>query len=267
MSGHTAGMAIDPDLVRALHLLSEDRAGAARDAPAPHHVFQSSTIAALMDGRYDGDLTVGEVLAHGDLGLGTLAGLDGELVIVDGMARVARVDRTLSPVDHATATPFAVVTPFAPGPPHVLGALDHHELLARLDSLAPSAVSAVRLEGAFRRLRLRSVPRQEPPYPPLDQVVRMQEEWEAGTIEAVLVGFRFPARAAGLEVPGWHLHAAARDGSTGGHVLVANLASGTAWLDAADEVHVELPPGVRLEAADAAMQEGIRRAETHRGGA
>ncbi len=52
MSGHTPGMAIDPDLVRALHLHSEDRAQAAHDAPVPHHLFQSSTIAALMDGRY-----------------------------------------------------------------------------------------------------------------------------------------------------------------------------------------------------------------------
>lgn len=267
MSGHTPGMAIDPDLVRALHLHSEDRAEAAHDAPVPHHLFQSSTIAALMDGRYDGDMTVAEVLAHGDLGLGTLAGLDGELVIVDGVARVGRVDGTLSPVDPGTTTPFAVVTPFAPGPPAALAALDHDALLARLDSLAPAPVSAVRIEGTFRRLRLRSVPRQDPPYPPLDEVVRHQAEWETGAIAAVLVGFRFPSGAAGLEVPGWHLHAAARDGSTGGHVLVADLDAGTAWLDAAREVHVELPPGVRLEAADTAMREGIQRAETHRGDA
>lgn len=258
-------MGIDPDLVRALHLRAEDRAAAARDAPAPHHLFQTSTIAALMDARYDGDMTVGEVLAHGDLGLGTLAGLDGELVIVDGMARVARVDGSLSPVDPATTTPFAVVTPFAPGPPLQLGSLAHDHLLDRLAAAAPAPVSAVRVEGTFRRLRLRSVPRQQPPYPPLHEVVRQQAEWEAGEIQAVLVGFRFPARAAGLEVPGWHLHAMARDASTGGHVLVADIQEGTAWLDAAHEVHVELPPGVALSTADAAMREAITRAETRPG--
>lgn len=256
-------MALDPHLVRALHISSEDRAGAARDPAAAHHLFQASTIAALMDARYDGDVTVAEVLAHGDLGLGTLAGLDGELVIVDGVARVARVDRSFSPVAPSTTTPFAVVTPFAPGAPVALGTLAHDALLGRLDALARAPVCAVRVDGAFTRLRLRSVPRQSPPYPPLGEVVQQQAEWEAGPIDAVLVGFRFPAEAAGLEVPGWHLHAAAADGSTGGHVLVADLAEGEALLDAADEVHVELPPGVDLSAADAAMREGIRRAETH----
>lgn len=255
-------MAIDPDLVHALHLVAEDRHGAAGDSPAPHHVFQTSTVSALMDARYDGDLTVGEVLAHGDLGLGTLVGLDGELVVVDGQAWVARVDGSLSPVPASTTTPFAVVTPFAPGDPATLRDLAHDDLLAHLDALAPAAVCAVRVEGSFTRLRVRSVPRQYPPYPPLGEVVTRQAEWEAGAIEAVLVGFRFPALAAGLEVAGWHLHAMAHDHSTGGHVLVADLLEGTAWVDTAEEVHVELPPGVDIRAADAAMREEIARAET-----
>lgn len=255
-------MAIDPDLVRALHLVSEDRRAAAGDAAAPHHLFQTSTIAALMDSRYDGDLTVGEVMAHGDIGLGTLAGLDGELIIVDGQAHVGRPDGSLSPVDPSTTTPFAVVTPFAPGRPVDLGAMDHQALLGHLDGLARATVSAIRIEGSFRRLRLRSVPRQEKPYPPLDQVVKEQAEWEVADVDAVIVGFRFPAEAAGLEVPGWHLHAMARDLSTGGHVLAADITSGRAWLDGAEEVHVELPPGVEMTAADAAMREGIERAET-----
>lgn len=258
-------MAIDPDLVRALHLRAEDRRQAADDPAVPHHLFQASTISALMDARYDGHLTVGEVLAHGDLGLGTLAGLDGELVIIDGAARVARVDGTLTPVAPGTTTPFAVVTPFAPGPPVRLGPMDHHALLEELGALAPGAVTAVRIDGAFRRLRLRSVPRQQAPYPPLDEVVKAQAEWEAGAIHATLVGFGFPVEAVGVEVPGWHLHAAAADGSTGGHVLVADLEQGTAWLDACDEVHVELPPGVQLSTADARRREGIERAETRRG--
>ena len=260
-SGHTSTVAIDPDLVRALHLVSEDRRGAAADAPAAHHVFQTSTIAALMDSRYDGDLTVGEVMAHGDLGLGTLAGLDGELIIVDGRAYVGRTDGSLSPVDPATTTPFAVVTPFAPGYPVDLGEMDYHSLLARLDALAPAPVSAVRIEGRFRRLHLRSVPKQGRPYPPLDVVVTEQAEWDAHDLDAVVVGFRFPSEAAGLEVPGWHLHAMARDHSTGGHVLEADIESGRAWMDATDEVHVELPPGVEMTGADAAMRAGIEKAE------
>lgn len=49
-----------------------------------HELFQTSTVQALLEGAFDGDVTLGEVLEHGDLGLGTLEGLDGELIVLDG---------------------------------------------------------------------------------------------------------------------------------------------------------------------------------------
>ncbi|HZO77342.1 MAG TPA: acetolactate decarboxylase [Solirubrobacteraceae bacterium] len=51
-----------------------------------HTLFQTSTIEALLGGAFDGDLPLSELLQHGDLGLGTLNGLDGELVVIDGHA-------------------------------------------------------------------------------------------------------------------------------------------------------------------------------------
>ena len=202
-------MAIDPDLIRALHLTTEDHDGATRDTAAAHHVFQTSTVQALLDSRYEGDLTIAELLAHGDLGLGTLDSLDGELIVADGAAYVARVDGSVVAVDGTARTPFAVVTPFAPGPPTPVCGLDNAALLAEMDRQCPTTVAAVRVRGYFTRLRVRSVPKQQPPYPPLDRVVNDQVEWEIGPVDAVLVGFRFPTVAAGMEVPGWHLHALA----------------------------------------------------------
>ena len=200
-------MAIDPDLIHALHLVTEDRAAARDDRAEAHHVFQSSTVQALLDSRYEGDLAIGELLAHGDLGLGTLDGLDGELIVLDGQAWVARVDGSVSPVDPVVHTPFAVVTPFAPTSTVTVGPLANDQLLAELDRDLTGQVGAVRIRGHFSRLRVRSVPRQRAPYPPLDDVVTQQVEWEIGPIDATLVGFRFPQVATGMEVPGWHLHA------------------------------------------------------------
>ena len=37
-----------------------------------------------MAGLYGGTMTVGELLEHGDLGLGTLDSIDGELIVLDG---------------------------------------------------------------------------------------------------------------------------------------------------------------------------------------
>ena len=255
-------MAIDPELIHALHLHVEDHDAAAADRATAHHVFQTSTVQALIDCRYEGDLTIAELLSHGDHGLGTIDGLDGELIVVGGEAFVARVDGSVSPVPDHVCTPFAVVTPFAPGDPHALAACDHDTLLSELDARCTNAVQAVRIRGHFTRLRVRSVPGQTPPYPPLDDVCAGQVEWEIGPVSATLVGFRFPAIATGLEVPGWHLHAISDDRTCGGHVLIADMDRGTIELDAATEVHCELPTGVEITRAAADTANRIHAAET-----
>ena len=52
----------------------------------PVKLFQYNTLGALMAGLYGGTMTVGELLEHGDLGLGTLDSIDGELIVLDGKA-------------------------------------------------------------------------------------------------------------------------------------------------------------------------------------
>src|SRR5262245_19544577 len=47
-------------------------------------LFQVSTTGALVQGVYKGVVTLGALKEHGDFGLGTFEGLDGELVALDG---------------------------------------------------------------------------------------------------------------------------------------------------------------------------------------
>ena len=57
-----------------------------RKVQEPVKLFQYNTLGALMAGLYGGTMTVGELLEHGDLGLGTLDSIDGELIVLDGKA-------------------------------------------------------------------------------------------------------------------------------------------------------------------------------------
>src|SRR2546427_10223 len=68
---------LDERLIRALHVEAL-RHTELRAEHEPHVLFQASTIGALLQGAYDGDVTFAELAQHGDLGLGTLHGLDGE---------------------------------------------------------------------------------------------------------------------------------------------------------------------------------------------
>src|ERR1700716_3234411 len=75
-------------------------------------VYQFSTISALLDGVYDGDATVADILRHGDFGLGTFNHLDGEMVILDGVCYRLRADGTATRAAGTDRTPFAAVTRF-----------------------------------------------------------------------------------------------------------------------------------------------------------
>jgi len=67
-------------------------------------VFQVSTIKALLAGVYDGEVTFGQLKQQGDLGLGTLNGLDGEMVAVDGRFYQIKTDGVAYPVSDQTKT-------------------------------------------------------------------------------------------------------------------------------------------------------------------
>ncbi|HUC07466.1 MAG TPA: acetolactate decarboxylase [Solirubrobacterales bacterium] len=240
---------LDERWIRSLHVetLREEELHAGREA---HVLFQASTIAALLEGAYDGDLCFAELAEHGDLGLGTLNGLDGEMIAVDGRFYRADVDGAVSEVDGATQTPFAVVADFTPSIDlEIEEPLEHEQLLARLEQMIPAdaASCAIRIDGRFELVRARSVPRQSPPYRPLTEVVAEQHVFELAEVAGTMLGFRFPDYAEGIEVSGYHLHFISEDRSRGGHVL-GSRSGGHLRLraDPSSELHVELPLGVEL---------------------
>jgi acetolactate decarboxylase len=227
-----------------------------------HLLFQTSTIEALLAGHFDGDVAIAELLERGDLGLGTLNGCDGELVVLDGRAWQARVDGSLHHVPGTALTPYAVVTRFDPDRHMELdGPLDFDALTEQFH-VPDTDAAAVRLEGRFASMRVRSVPRQEPPYPPLAEVVAQQQVTDLTDVEGTVVGFRFPGPLDGVEIAGWHLHFVDESRERGGHVLGCVLEHGTAALDHEADLHVELPPGVDApHAGDGGTDALLRRLE------
>jgi len=77
-------MAIDTALIGALHVEYLKKRDLGEDARSHHTLFQTSTIDALLEGEYDGDISFAELEERGDFGLGTLEALDGEMIALDG---------------------------------------------------------------------------------------------------------------------------------------------------------------------------------------
>jgi len=205
---------------------------------------QTSTINALLDGAYDGDMRIGDLLERGDVGIGTLRGLDGELVIVDGEAFQVGATGAVRRVGDDETTPFASVTPFdADARTDAPAGLDYPGLQAVLDAMRPSEnlFYAVRATGSFRYVHTRSVPKQEKPYPPLAEVTRNQPEFEMHDVEGVVVGFWCPAFVEGVNVPGYHLHFLSEDRTCGGHLLGLTTEDVAVELDYTDDFLLDLP--------------------------
>jgi len=216
-------------------------------------VFQTSTIFALMEGVYDGELTCGELTARGDVGLGTFDALDGEMVVVDGRVYQVRADGRATRADRLARTPFAAVTFFEADRTAALRRPgDFRELLRRLDALLPTknVPYAVRIRGRFAYVKTRSVPRQRRPYPRLAEVAKHQPTFAFGPVDGVVVGFRLPAYVEGVNVPGWHLHFLTADRTRGGHVLDMVADEVTVEIDRCTALHVSLPATPDFDTAD-----------------
>jgi acetolactate decarboxylase len=232
-------------------------------------LVQVSIIDSLLQGNYEGVATIGDLGKRGDFGLGTLEDLDGELLALDGVFYQITGDGRVHVVPPDATTPFAMVTFFRGKNSRRLDqpVASYAELKGVLDRRLPSAnvFYAVRVTGAFGRMKVRSVPRQKPPFRPLTEVVREQALFEMENVEGTLVGFRSPAFSRGFTVPGYHFHFLSADGTRGGHVLEFSMEQGSVAWDGLDRFDVLLPGNETFLKADFMDHdaEGLRAVEVN----
>jgi len=191
-------------------------------AEGPGEVFQVSTLDALSSGIFQGSMRVNELRRHGDFGVGTFDGLDGEMIALDGCFFQVRSDGSVRRVDNNATTPFAVVTNFKAAHGIVIkGPVTRTQVLAALDQMLPSKnyFYAVKIQGQFVSVTARSVPKQFQPYPTLADAIAQQSIFPLSSIQGTLVGFRSPSFVQGINQPGYHFHFISDDRGFGGHAL------------------------------------------------
>ncbi len=207
-------------------------------------LFQVSTINALLGSVYDGEVTFGELKRHGDFAIGTFNQLDGEMIGLNGKFYQAKTDGKIYLVDDLMKTPFAVVTFFEADKTIKLDSgTGIDELKLSLNDILPTKniFYAIKIEGTFKYIKARSVPKQEKPYPKLVDVVKQQVIFEYNDIEGTIVGFWCPAYVKGVNVAGYHFHFISKDKKSGGHILDCTVGDATAEIDYTNEFTMVLP--------------------------
>ena len=184
-------------------------------------LFQVSTLNDLMLGDYNGTCSVKELLKHGDTGIGTYDGLDGEAIILNGKAYNGRANGIVSEMSDNDSLPFTTVAFFNESVKEEKVTFESiEEFKTKLAAELPSTnfFYMIKMHGKFN-VRVRSCFKQEKPYEPLFKVAKDQREFEYHDIEGYVVGVYCPNYVEGMNLPGWHIHFISEDLTKGGHIL------------------------------------------------
>ncbi len=217
-----------------------------------HTLFQVSTSRSLVAGKYAGAITCEKLLEHGDFGLGTFAGLHGEMIIVDG--HIFRIEGSGAifealPTDEA---PFATVTRFDPAVDVTLPAMaSFDDLKTHLDTFrrTDNLFYAIRLDGVFKTIRTRAVCAPAPGATLLD-AAKTQHEFEFTDCKGTLIGIYSPIFSGAISVPGYHIHYLSDDRTQGGHLLELKTGQVRLRVQELEDFHIALPENEEFLKAD-----------------
>ncbi len=188
-------------------------------------VYQVALLQSLTLGQYDGVITVEDLKKHGDIGIGTYEGVNGEMIYLDGEMYQALGDGSVVIADESETVPFATVAYFDKDDEVKdvkVESLD--EMKEKLNKIVKDNGSNqfyfIKAEGTYEDMQVRSELKQEKPYKTLDEALKTdQREFEYKDVDGTLVAIYFPEYFSTLNTPGWHFHFISDDKSMGGHVL------------------------------------------------
>lgn len=207
-------------------------------------LFQVSLLQALSLGDYHGTVTIDELKKHGDIGLGTFDGLDGEMIVLDGVVYKAAGDGSVSVIDDGT-TPFANVTFAKDDISDIVSANSFKDFEKKMESIlkreGANSVYFIKIRGKFD-ITIRSIAKQSPPYRKLAEVLsKEQVVWDQKDICGTVVGVYCPAYMSMMNNHGWHLHFISDDRKIGGHVLDLAFDDTESLLTRTDSMNIIIP--------------------------
>ena len=231
-------------------------------------IYQVALLQSLTMGYFDNVVSVKELKTHGDTGIGTFTGLNGEMIVLDGVVYRANRDCKINVMGDKEGVPFSNVTFFEKDISVKLVDVADKESLEKIlnEAVAKHGHNSfymIKLAGTFNEILVRSESGAEEPYPTLVEALKTQNEVTRQNINGTIVGLYCPDFMSSLNSTGWHFHFISSDKKFGGHVLGLNLKSGEAQLDKTDSLNMNLPKKKNFQTLDfnKDLREDIRKAE------
>ncbi|MBR0027976.1 MAG: acetolactate decarboxylase [Clostridia bacterium] len=255
----------------ALLMLTGCAANVAKNDLNRETIYQVSLLQGLTDGDFEGSVTIGELKKHGDTGIGTFNGLNGELVLVDGTVYQAAGDGSVNVLPDTETIPFSNVTFFDKDSAENIENVDSFEKLtnilnAKVKELGENDFYMVRIDGTFDEINVRSEYGQKEPYKTITEALATDQTFfDYKDINGTMVGLYCPKYMSELNSAGWHFHFVSDDKSKGGHVLGVKVKKAEIGYDKTEEFYMHLPSSSHFRGIDFAKDRSadVKKAETN----
>ncbi len=233
-------------------------------------IYQVALLQSLTQGYYDGIINVSDLKTHGDIGIGTFEGVNGEMIVLDGKVYQALSDGSVQEAADTETVPFSNVTFFDSD---VTVDMTEIENMAAFKSALDKTVSEkgknmfymIKVNGTFEKMLVRSELKQEKPYKTLDKALETdQREFNYENIAGTVVGLYCPDYMSGLNAAGWHFHFISDDKTKGGHILELSFKNAKAELDITPSFDLALSDNADFQSMELAknVDDAIKKVET-----
>ena len=234
-------------------------------------IYQVALLQSLTQGYYDGIIKVSELKKHGDIGIGTFEGVNGEMIVLNGTVYQALGDGSVQEAADDETVPFSNVTFFdKDGSLELSGINDVNALKEKLNAMVEgngkNLFYFVKMSGTFEKMNVRSEIKQEKPYKTLDKALETdQREFNYDNITGTVIALYCPDYMNGLKTPGWHFHFISDDKTKGGHLLDLQFGKATAEYDATPEFEMCLTDNGDFQKMELSkdVSDAIKKVETN----
>ena len=201
------------------------------------NITQFSTKTNLLNKEYFKKFNLYDVEKNGNFGLGTLNGVDGEVIILDGIFYQVDYTGKVNLPEKWSLTPFANIKFFNSDKSVTIkdknqtGTFDIIKFNNPEDKL-----SAVKIAGVFKSVKARSVKKVKTQTKTLEQIINDQAVFDFDNVKGTMVGYYIPDKYNTECFTGFHFHFISENKKLGGHILDFKIDSVNVYIDFSDSL-------------------------------
>lgn len=207
-------------------------------------IHQYAPTVALLNSIYEGDITPEQMVQQGNIGIGTVNHLAGELVAVDGVVYTIDAEGGIKVAPQDLESPNMTMINFQPKRTVTVENIESYEDLTKaLQKYATSINSfyAYRIKGEFGYLKMASAHKVENEDVSLFEYLDTRVMYTRENIKGTLVGLFTPDYLGNIVIPGMHFHFLSEDITLGGHLEDIKFDKLQVEIQEVNQVNLQLP--------------------------